>query len=70
MYLVQDRNIEIASTLGRHTNDHMLSFYMRSPSGFEIEYGWGGREIDDASWHVQKHHAPAIWGHRRIGRER
>jgi 2,3-dihydroxybiphenyl 1,2-dioxygenase len=65
MYLVQDKGIEIASTLGRHTNDHMLSFYMRTPSGFEIEYGWGGREVDDATWHVQKHHAPSIWGHRR-----
>jgi 2,3-dihydroxybiphenyl 1,2-dioxygenase len=65
MYLVQDRGVEIASTLGRHTNDHMLSFYMRTPSGFEIEYGWGGREVDDATWHVQKHHAPSIWGHRR-----
>jgi 2,3-dihydroxybiphenyl 1,2-dioxygenase len=67
MYLVQDRKIEITATLGRHTNDRMLSFYMRTPSGFEIEYGWGGREIDDATWHVQKHHAPSIWGHRRGG---
>ena len=66
MYLVQDKGIEITSTLGRHTNDHMLSFYMRTPSGFEIEYGWGGREVDDATWHVQKHHAPSIWGHRRL----
>jgi 2,3-dihydroxybiphenyl 1,2-dioxygenase len=65
MYLVQDSGIEITSSLGRHTNDHMLSFYMRTPSGFEIEYGWGGREVDDATWHVQKHHAPSIWGHRR-----
>lgn len=64
MYLVQDRRIEITATLGRHTNDHMLSFYMRTPSGFEIEYGWGGREVDDATWHVQKHHAASIWGHR------
>jgi biphenyl-2,3-diol 1,2-dioxygenase len=70
MYLVQDRKIEIAATLGRHTNDHMLSFYMRTPSGFEIEYGWGGREIDDATWHVQKHHAQSIWGHRRPGMPR
>jgi 2,3-dihydroxybiphenyl 1,2-dioxygenase len=65
MYLVQDKGIELTATLGRHTNDHMLSFYMRTPSGFEIEYGWGGREVDDATWHVQKHHAPSIWGHRR-----
>jgi biphenyl-2,3-diol 1,2-dioxygenase len=67
MYLAQDRKIEIVATLGRHTNDHMLSFYMRTPSGFEVEYGWGGREIDEATWHVQKHHAPSIWGHRRPG---
>jgi len=65
MYHVQDKGIELTATLGRHTNDHMLSFYMRTPSGFEIEYGWGGREVDDATWHVQKHHAPSIWGHRR-----
>jgi biphenyl-2,3-diol 1,2-dioxygenase len=65
MYLVQDRGIEITATLGRHTNDHMLSFYLRTPSGFEIEYGWGGREVNDATWCVQKHHAPSIWGHRR-----
>lgn len=70
MYLVQDRKIEISASLGRHTNDHMLSFYMRTPSGFEIEYGWGGREVDDATWHVQKHHAPSIWGHRRPEMER
>jgi len=70
MYLCQDRKVEIAATLGRHTNDHMVSFYLRTPSGFEIEYGWGGREIDDTTWHVQKHHAPSIWGHRGIAGNR
>ena len=33
-------------TLGRHTNDHVTSFYSRSPSGFMVEYGWGGRCVD------------------------
>jgi biphenyl-2,3-diol 1,2-dioxygenase len=70
MYLVQEAGIEIAASLGRHTNDHMLSFYMRTPSGFEVEYGWGGRDIDDRIWHVQKHHAPSIWGHHRAGMPR
>jgi len=64
MYLCQDRNIPISGTLGRHTNDHMMSFYMRTPSGFEVEYGWGGRRVDDATWQVQKHEAGSIWGHR------
>ncbi len=63
-YLCQDQGIEISGTLGRHTNDHMVSFYMRSPSGFEVEYGWGARIVDDATWQVQKHEAPSIWGHR------
>src|ERR1700756_1974343 len=31
LYLAQDRGIEISGSLGRHTNDHMVSFYMRFP---------------------------------------
>ena len=64
MYLAQDRGISIASSLGRHTNDHMVSFYLRSPSGFEVEYGFGARTVDDATWKVQQHYSGSIWGHR------
>jgi 2,3-dihydroxybiphenyl 1,2-dioxygenase len=39
-----------ATSIGKHTNDLMTSFYMRAPSGFQIEYGWGGRDIDDTVW--------------------
>ncbi|MEZ5599000.1 MAG: VOC family protein [Pseudomonadales bacterium] len=56
--------VPISSSLGRHTNDRMTSFYMRSPSGFDIEYGFGGVEIDDATWQPEVYHAPSIWGHR------
>ncbi len=41
--------VHISSTLGRHTNDKMLSFYMRTPSGFDIEYGCGGEQCLDWS---------------------
>src|SRR5260221_5886438 len=58
LYLAQDKGVEIAASLGRHTNDHMLSFYMRTPSGFEVEYGWGARTGDDAGWDVQRHQGP------------
>ncbi|MFD0567797.1 hypothetical protein ACFQ2M_41870 [Kitasatospora saccharophila] len=34
-----------------HPNDHMFSFYVRTPSGFSVEYGWGGLLIDDATWY-------------------
>ncbi len=63
--LCEKHGVPIAATLGRHTNDHMVSFYMNSPAGFEIEYGWGARTVDDSTWKVQTHNAPSIWGHRR-----
>jgi len=42
----------------------MVSFYMQSPSGFEVEYGWGARVVDDSTWQVQQHARGSIWGHR------
>lgn len=54
----------LATTLGRHTNDQMVSFYVVTPSGFEVEYGWGGRLVDDAVWQVQRHDRGALWGHK------
>ena len=54
-------------TLGRHTNDLTTSFYARSPSSFMVECGWGGREIDPATWQpVEMHHGPSLWGHERV----
>ncbi len=56
----------ITATLGRHTNDWMTSFYMRSPAGFQVEYGWGGRAIDPANWTPERLTAgPSLWGHER-----
>ena len=40
----------IGTTLGRHVNDQMTSFYSWSPSKFLVEYGWGGRTIDPDTW--------------------
>ena len=64
--MVQDSDVPITRGLGRHTNDHMTSFYMKSPSGFDVEYGWGAREVDDATWQVQRHEKGSIWGHRSL----
>jgi len=61
---VRAAGVEVSSSLGRHTNDRMTSFYMRTPSGFDVEYGWGGIEIDDATWQPETYHAPSIWGHK------
>jgi extradiol dioxygenase len=63
--LCADRGVPLAMTLGRHTNDRMFSFYLRSPSGFEIEYGWGAEVVDDEDqWVVTHMQSPSIWGHR------
>lgn len=56
----------IGATLGRHVNDHVLSFYSWSPSGFLVEYGWGGRSIDPATWVPhERTEGPSLWGHDR-----
>lgn len=57
----------VAYTLGRHTNDHMTSFYSHTPSGFFVEYGWGARQIDPATWEPHEtHDGPSFWGHERL----
>ncbi len=55
----------IQTTLGRHSNDHMLSFYSRTPGRFLIETGWGGRLIDEAHWQPEELARMSIWGHER-----
>jgi 2,3-dihydroxybiphenyl 1,2-dioxygenase len=56
----------IATTLGRHINDQMTSFYARTPSDFFVEYGWGGRSIDPATWQPEEvTYGASLWGHDR-----
>lgn len=55
--------IPIASTLGRHTNDHMVSFYAQAPGGFQVEYGWDGLLVDPATWVAKEITADSFWGH-------
>ena len=64
--LVLDTDVPVTRGLGRHTNDHMTSFYMKTPSGFDVEYGWGARTVDDTTWQVQRHDKGSIWGHRAV----
>jgi len=34
------------TNLGRHVGDQTVSYYIRSPGGFFLEYGWDGLPID------------------------
>lgn len=64
--LAQLEEGRVGVTLGRHSNDFMTSFYARTPSGFMVEYGWGGRSIDPAEWQpFECDHGPSLWGHER-----
>ncbi len=61
---VTKAGVPVTVTLGKHTNDHMTSFYLRTPSGCDLEYGVGGRLLDE-SWTPTWFRSPSIWGHRR-----
>ena len=60
-----DNGVPVVMSLGRHTNDHMISFYCATPDGYMVEFGWGGLQIEDAStigtYQITK---PSFWGHR------
>ena len=57
------RKVPMSATLGRHVNDLMLSFYMKTPGGFDIEFGCEGREVDDQDWMARESTAVSLWGH-------
>lgn len=63
----QDRRaahqVPLSATLGQHLNDKMTSFYMKTPSGFDLEYGWGGLQVDWDQHAVFEFNRVSIWGH-------
>jgi len=66
-YIALSQQERVNVTLGRHTNDLMTSFYAKTPSSFMVECGWGGREIDPATWQpFELKDGPSLWGHERV----
>ncbi len=62
--LCLERGITTTS-IGRHQNDRVFSFYFRNPSGWHFEYGWGPRIIDPNTWTAENYIGrPGFgWGH-------
>lgn len=60
---VHDAEVPLVLTLGRHTNDSMISFYCKTPGGFLMEYGCAGKAMapTDAATTMVK---GDVWGHR------
>jgi 3,4-dihydroxy-9,10-secoandrosta-1,3,5(10)-triene-9,17-dione 4,5-dioxygenase len=63
---VREHDVPLMATLGKHANDGMFSFYMKSPAGFGIEIGAEGRRVDDQTW-VSRVYTADIWGHHPVG---
>ena len=60
---VATQGVKLSATLGRHCNDHMISFYMKTPGGFDLEYGYGGLTVDWAQHNVYEATRVSLWGH-------
>ncbi|GAB7070481.1 biphenyl-2,3-diol 1,2-dioxygenase [Mycobacterium hodleri] len=54
---------QLSSTLGRHTNDKMVSFYVRAPGDWDIEFGTEGMRVDEESYTAEEITADSYWGH-------
>ena len=57
------KKVPMSASLGRHVNDLMLSFYMKTPGGFDVEFGCEGRQVADDTWVARESTAVSLWGH-------
>ena len=64
---VNAEGFQLSSTLGRHTNDKMVSFYVRAPGGWDIEFGTDGMPIDEKHYTAEEIAADSYWGHQWTG---
>ncbi|WP_330254598.1 VOC family protein [Nocardia sp. NBC_00565] len=60
---VHKAGYHVSSTLGRHTNDKMISFYVRTPGGWDLEFGTEGVLIDENTYTAEEMTADSYWGH-------
>lgn len=60
---VRKHKAPLSATLGRHMNDEMVSFYVKSPGGFDVEFGCEGLTVDDRRWVARESTAVSYWGH-------
>ncbi|NLV78659.1 MAG: 2,3-dihydroxybiphenyl 1,2-dioxygenase [Rhodococcus sp.] len=57
------KKVKMSASIGRHVNDEMLSFYMKTPGGFDIEFGCEGLQVEDEKWIARESTAVSLWGH-------
>jgi 3,4-dihydroxy-9,10-secoandrosta-1,3,5(10)-triene-9,17-dione 4,5-dioxygenase len=64
---IASEGFQLSSTLGRHTNDKMVSFYVRAPGDWDIEFGTGGVRVDENHYTAEEITADSYWGHKWVG---
>ena len=64
---VNAEGFQVSSTLGRHTNDKMVSFYVRAPGDWDIEFGTEGMRVDERYYTAEEITADSYWGHQWLG---
>ena len=58
--------------IGQHTNDRELSYYCRTPSGFELEVGWNPVLVTpelESTWEPTTYQGISTWGHTPVGED-
>jgi biphenyl-2,3-diol 1,2-dioxygenase len=58
--------LPLPNGLGRHDNDHMFSFYVGSPAGFQVEVGHGARQIAEPWVDDRRYDRISSWGHQPV----
>ncbi|RJF89295.1 extradiol ring-cleavage dioxygenase [Oleomonas cavernae] len=59
-----DLGYGMAHEIGQHPNDREVSFYVLTPSGFELELGWNALRVEEAGWKQGYYNAISVWGHK------
>jgi 2,3-dihydroxybiphenyl 1,2-dioxygenase len=57
--IVRSRDIPVAISLGKHSNDQAFTFYCANPSGWLWEIGWGARKATEQA----EYYVSDVFGH-------
>ena len=68
---IRNHRIRVANEIGVHPNCHTFSFYVKTPSGFEMELGAEGKSVDvnDTEREIPTYDCLSIWGHKMSARD-
>lgn len=65
---VEKNGFRHVTTIGRHINDQMVSFYVESPSGFWVELGYSTATFHGEQLAIDDGGTGSIWGHKHLPR--